>query len=350
MEFLVVGGFTLVLLPIAWALERAFGVETSVYPVSFVFFYAAWVINDPHFSVTYLLFYKDVKRRAFGDVFTPVQRARYWLAGFVVPVALFGWAAVALWRGAPPVLGAMVELMYMLVGWHYVKQGFGVFSVLSARRGIRLSDLERHAFLAHCFTGWAFAWARPAAPAVQVEEEGLVYRALPHPALLANVTGILFAASTVLLVVVLVRKWRTERKLPPLAALTGLLASVWAWSVFSNADPLLAYAIPALHSIQYLFFVWLLSRNKARANEGPPSFGRPVGLSVGLVALSALGLGWVLFHGGPTLLDTAMPKRGEAFGPTPYLAAMFTFVNIHHYFMDFVIWRRENPETRFLGA
>jgi len=23
-------------------------------------------------------------------------------------------------------------------------------------------------------------------------------------------------------------------------------------------------------------------------------------------------------------------------------------VNIHHYFMDHVIWRRDNPDTRFL--
>ena len=37
-----------------------------------------------------------------------------------------------------------------------------------------------------------------------------------------------------------------------------------------------------------------------------------------------------------------------ALGATPYFAAFFAFVNIHHYFMDHVIWRRENPETRHL--
>jgi hypothetical protein len=24
-------------------------------------------------------------------------------------------------------------------------------------------------------------------------------------------------------------------------------------------------------------------------------------------------------------------------------------VNIHHYFMDWVIWRRDNPQTRYLA-
>jgi hypothetical protein len=47
----------------------------------------------------------------------------------------------------------------------------------------------------------------------------------------------------------------------------------------------------------------------------------------------------------------AHPPGGEGgLGPTPYLAVIGTFVNIHHYFMDHVIWRRENPDTRFLRA
>ena len=35
-------------------------------------------------------------------------------------------------------------------------------------------------------------------------------------------------------------------------------------------------------------------------------------------------------------------------GPTPFIAAFFVFLNVHHYFMDFVVWRRENPNTRWL--
>ena len=35
---------------------------------------------------------------------------------------------------------------------------------------------------------------------------------------------------------------------------------------------------------------------------------------------------------------------------TPYFAAIFTVLNLHHYFMDFVIWRRDNAETRYLRS
>ena len=35
-------------------------------------------------------------------------------------------------------------------------------------------------------------------------------------------------------------------------------------------------------------------------------------------------------------------------GATPYFAAIYAFVNLHHYFMDNVLWRRDQPSTRYL--
>jgi hypothetical protein len=354
-EFLLVGGATLLLFPLFWLCRSAAGLDASELAVGFLAFHAAYVVNDPHFSVTYLLFYENARQRAFGAVFAPAQRARYWLAGFVVPLVLAAWATAALATGSAPALGRMMELMFLLVGWHYVKQGFGVLTVLSARRGVRFSALERRAVLFHCFSGWFYAWASPAAPAKDVAEKGVVYRALAHPPGLELVTAILFGLSTVLLFAVLSRKWRRERRLPPLAPLAGFLISVWAWTVYSSVDPLMVYVIPALHSVQYLYFVWLLKRNEAREAEGPPSFGRPSGVRLAALAASALGLGWVLFHGAPEFLDGILVLQGASttegpLGPTPYFAAIFAVVNIHHYFMDHVIWRRENPATRYLQS
>src|SRR5262249_20297508 len=122
----------------------------------------------------------------------------------------------------------------------------------------------------------------------------------------------------------------------------------------SSVNRLMVYVIPALHSIQYLYFVWLLKRNEARAAEGPPLFGRPTALRLGILAASAIGLGWIMFRGVPGYLDSSLVLQasyGETtpdLGETPYFAAIFVFVNIPHYFMDTVIWRRENPDTRYL--
>ena len=134
--------------------------------------------------------------------------------------------------------------------------------------------------------------------------------------------------------------------------LLGFFVTIWLWTIYSALDPLMMYVIPALHSLQYLYFVWLLRRNEARASEGPPHFGKPAGQRLLTLALGATALAWLLFRGLPGFFDDAKalaPVTGVSeLGPTPFLAAFFVVVNVHHYLMDYVIWRRENPDTRFL--
>jgi hypothetical protein len=355
-EFLLVGGGTLLILPLGWLLRRAVGLDAADYAFGFATFYAAYVVNDPHFAVTYFLFYRDARRRAFGRELPLGYRVHYLVSGLLVPLTLGAWALAAIATHSAQALGWMVQLMYLLVGWHYVKQGFGVVAVLAARRGVRVTAGERRALLFHALAGWAFAWANPAMPGGEFEEKGVVYRALAHPRSLEWVTGGLLAISTVVLVAVLARRWRRERSMLPIGPLTGFLVTVWSWTIFSAADPLLQYAIPALHSIQYFYFVALLRAGEARAEEGPPTFGRPVAVRLAGLALSALALGWFLFRGAPSVLDAIFvprPARGhlpDDLGLTPFFAAFFVFVNVHHYFMDHVLWRRETPETRFLRA
>lgn len=349
-EFFLVGGGTLVLLPMAYLARRALGLADAEYAAGFLTFYAAYVVNDPHFAVTYVLFYRGVP---FRDL-PRAQRARHVLAGFVAPVVLVTWATAALALRAAEALGWMVQLMFLLVGWHYVKQGFGVFTVLAARRGVSPNPMERRLVLAHCYAGWAYAWASPATSAGEFEEKGLVYHALARPRWLEVTTGWVFAVSTVALVLTLAVRWHRRRAPLPVAPLAGLLVTVWSWTVYSAADPVLQYAIPALHSIQYLYFVALLKGNEARAYEGPPHFGKPAAVRVGALAVSSLALGWVLFRGAPSFFDAILTPRfgrgadAEALGPTPFFAAFFVVLSLHHYLMDAVLWRRDNPATRFL--
>jgi hypothetical protein len=352
-EFLLVGGVTPLLFPLAWLLRKSIGLDSAELAVGFLTFHAAHVINDPHFAVTYLLFYKDGRARAFGREWKVTQRARYLVAGVVVPLTLAVWAVAALATKSAVALGLMIQLMFLLVGWHYVKQGFGVMTVLAARRGIRFSQRERLAILAHCFAGWAYAWASPADPGREVEEKGVVYMTVAHSYVLERITQVVFLSTALLLFGVLLQKRRKERSLPLFTPLTALLCSIWSWSIYSSIDPIIVYVIPALHSVQYLYFVGLLKGNEAREREGPPWFEVSAHVRCGVLALSAVGLGWVLFHGAPTALDDMLVPRHARFsesalGPTPYFAAIYAFVNIHHYFMDYVIWRRDNPNTRYL--
>ena len=179
-EFVLVGGATLFALPLSWFARRWFGLDAAELAVGFTAFYGAHLINDPHFAVTYLLFYRDVRRRAFGDAFAPAQRLRYLLAGFAAPLLLLAWCGLAIAAGSPSRLGQLMEAMFFLVGWHYVKQGFGMLNVVSARRGVRYSAGERRVLLAHCFSAWAFGWAQPSLSAIDVEEKAYAAGKISH--------------------------------------------------------------------------------------------------------------------------------------------------------------------------
>jgi hypothetical protein len=223
--------------------------------------------------------------------------------------------------------------------------------VLGARRGVVWTRGERLAILAHCYAGWAYAWANPWDPGRELEEKGIVYTSIAQPRWLEGAALAVLLGTILPLAYVVLRKWRRDG-LPILTPLTAMLVSVWAWSIYSAIDPVVRYVIPALHSIQYLYLVWLMKRNQAREREGPPWFEMAAPARLGLLAVSALGLGWILFHGAPTFLDDLLVSPREArtsgLGRTPYFAALYAFVNLHHYVMDSVAWRRDNPETRFL--
>lgn len=354
-ELLVVGGLTPLCFLISWLLRASLPFSTADLVVGFTFFHLAFVVNDPHFSVTYLLFYEDFRERAWGRAFGRSLRVRYWLVGLAAPVALLAWGFGAVVVGSAEALGVLLQLMLLLVGWHYVKQGFGVMVVLSARRGLRLSALERRVVLAHCYAGWAFAWANPAKPAALESVKGTVYTGWARPLGLETAALIALVASSVALVVVLARKWRQPGRWRLLTPMVAMLSSVWCWLIFSAADPLVIYMTPALHSLQYLYFVWLLKRNEAASRTGDPYYEPPPRERLAVLGFLALGLGWLLFHGAPTALDDLFAPSwgGQAdvsLGPTPFFAALYAAVNIHHYLMDAVIWRRDNPRTRFLHA
>src|SRR6187200_2774787 len=120
--------------------------------------------------------------------------------------------------------------MFLLVGWHYVKQGFGVVTVLSARRGVRFSAGERRAVLAHCISAWLFARANPRDLGRESSSEGVTFTTLPHPPGLDVVTRVAFVASTLALGFILLRKWRREGRFPPPVPLAGFLVTVWLWT------------------------------------------------------------------------------------------------------------------------
>ena len=56
--------------------------------------------------------------------------------------------------------------------------------------------------------------------------------------------------------------------------------------------------------------------------------------------------GAVFFWVVPLGLDLAIDYREEIFGASMFVFMFVVFINVHHYFLDNVMWRRENPDIK----
>lgn len=106
-DFLLLGGGSLIVLPL---LALAYpGQERPVVIVGFSLM-LAHVINHPHFTQP------------------PALRIRYLIAGAIVPLLLAAYFCIAIISSNLIWLGLAANLT-LLVGWHYVKQGYGMLIV-----------------------------------------------------------------------------------------------------------------------------------------------------------------------------------------------------------------------------
>lgn len=344
-EFFAAGGLSIILLPLC-LLFAPDGKEAEAGLVGVASIWLAYVINDPHFMVTYQIFYRDFINKIKGEGYERPEQIRYVMAGLVLPFLLLLWVVGIFVFSSGLMAAGMMQFMFILVGWHYVKQGYGAFSVLSARRGVFYSKLESNLIIAHCLITWIYAWTMPMAERVPFEMDGVEYMAMGFGQIPIDVMFVLFVSSGIGAIGILVRKFVLLRKFPPIAPVSGLFITLYLWVVWTGLNEAFSYLIPALHSVQYLFFVYLLERGRARSQAGATKL--TVFRQLAGVAAIALVLGWIGFHIAPDWLDQNLYWDEEALGPTIYFATITGFINIHHFMMDNVIWRKNNPDMAYL--
>jgi len=346
-EFFAAGGLSILLLPLCLIFAPD-GNEVQVGMVGIASIWLAYVINDPHFMVTYQIFYRDFANKINGIGYARAERVRYIMAGLILPALLLIWIAGIFAFSSSAMAAGMMQFMFILVGWHYVKQGYGVLSVLSARRGVFYSKLESQLVIAHSLITWIYAWTMPMAERVPFEMDGIDYMAMGFGQLPIDIMFILFLISGIAAIGILVRKFVLLRQWPPLAPVAGLFITLYLWVVWTGFNEAFSYLIPALHSVQYLFFVYLLERGRARSNAGIAASKAKVFRQLASVASLALFLGWIGFHLAPNWLDMNVYWNEDNLGPTIFFAMITGFINIHHFMMDNVIWRKGNPDMAYL--
>lgn len=352
-DFFCLGGGSLLAL-----MALSFVVPTQELRVSF----AVWAIaiahllNHPHFAHSYQIFYGGFRGKAFGDTFPPGLRRRYLFAGLVVPLLLAAFLATAVLTGDARLLGYAGNAMVFFVGWHYVKQGYGMAMLDAALKRRFFAGPEKRVLLCNAYVTWLTSWLLANHLASVSSFWGLSYYSVPVPAWLLTAAVALSAGSGAAALWMVLRKGAASGWRLPWNGLLAYAVTLYAWLVFIRVNPLFLLLVPAFHSLQYLVVVWRyqLNRTRAQPNAGVrpgdsglagrlPTLGT---LRFGLFLVVGVAAGWLAFWGLPEWLGSSVPYDRAVFGPTLFIFCGWIFINLHHYFLDSVMWRRENPETR----
>jgi hypothetical protein len=347
-DFLLAGGGSvLIAVPVFWLIRD----KVSAYPTALWLSVVLGVfINYPHFAHSYQLLYSGIGQRIFGRDTTAKVKLKYVWAGFVAPVLIGAFLVLAYLNGNARVLGYAANAFWFTTGWHYVKQGYGVVTVLSAVRRIYFSTVEKRVLLLNGYAVWIYSWM---ALNVELHEQtffGVTYFTLDLPSALLTAARIAALLTTAALLIVIAKRV-VQRQPVSWNGIIGYVSSLYLWVIAFYADPIFMLFVPAFHSLQYMLFVWRYQVNKVAGSAGASEFiarGTSKAPTMELVkfVIAGLVLGFIGFVALPALLQSSLSPDPVLWGPTVFTFMFVAWINIHHYFIDNVIWRRDNEDVR----
>ena len=339
----------------SWAIDQHF--KNLTYTAASL----SLLINYPHFLVSYQLAY----RRGRGFVLS------HWYQLIAVPVALVAIFALAYaaydvsvgrlpflpsvagtiggFAGAGnvmsgPRLGDLLftgvfNLMLLTVGWHYTKQVFGCMMVYAHFDGYKLTQAQRDLTKRALLTIWVMNFVYTNIGGAQNVFSQFRYYSFDLPDVAGPLSQLLvFGGLGLVIYKVLYANYRERGAVPSLNMLVPFAALYVWWMPETRQFEFYFLLTPMFHSLQYLAFVYKLEGTRLRGESHREL--KATALISGLV----LG-GWLAFEMVPNTLDTALGTFA-AWRMFFFFTAAMLFINVHHYFIDNVLWRFKDPEIR----
>lgn len=339
-DFLCLGGASLFILPLLlWVPDR---LGPMMAMLSFVI---ADYINHPHFAASYQIFYRNFSHKAFGETLNKQLQLRYIFAGLIVPLALLIYFTSCFIFNNAVMLGWGANLMLFLVGWHYTKQGYGILMVDAVLKRQFFSDREKDILLYNAYACWIMFWLAGNWFVSEREFWGLSYYSFAFPEWTLYSVGALNLLTTTMALYVFGRKFLQGRL--PLVGTIAYITTLYVW-LAARFEPMAILFVPAFHSLQYLLMVWRFEMNRSFEQNKASSHSQSLAVYWPTMRfyIFAVLIGLTIFWWAPRTLDSVLDYNHALFGTTAIIFTFWIFINVHHYFIDNVIWRRENSETK----
>ncbi len=344
-DFLLLGGATLFILPLAALIPETYGPQ-----VVYFLFWLSFLINYPHFVHSYQIFYRDFRNKLAGNSYPQHLRMRYALAGIVVPLIMIAGFAVAYLAASSTMLGVAAYSVAFFVGWHYVKQGYGILIVDTVLNRAFFNEHEKKIFRANAYACWIFFFLLMNNTLRERDYSGITYDLYEVPQALVYLAAACMLTTTLLAAKSFYNATLRNKGRPfPVNGATAYVISLYVWlSVYFMSTAAALSVIPALHSLQYLTVVWRYERNRNQALVAEAK--TPVAADMAwrkFLRFVILGvvLGSLAFVVIPFTLDAQLAYDKSIYGAQYFTFMFYVFINIHHYFLDNVMWRKDNPDV-----
>ena len=319
------------------------------------------LVNYPHFLISYKLAYSRGRSFVF----------RNWWQLIAVPLLMAGVFGVAYVNFAVPVgnlpvvsglrntlapLGAnanvlagprlgdvlftgLFNLMIFTVGWHYTKQVFGCMMVYAHFDNYTFSKAQRDLTKGALLSIWGMNFVYNNLSGAESVFSSFKYHTLDLP----DVAGplslfVVYAGFFLVLYRVFYANYRDAGQAPSLNLLAPFAALYIWWLPQTRQYEFYFLLTPLFHSLQYLAFVYKMEDSRLKRVQHREVHATTVIVGVVLA-------GWLFFEFLPNTVDNLLGTY-NSWQMFFFFTAAMLFINIHHYFIDNVLWRFRDPEVR----
>jgi hypothetical protein len=279
-------------------------------------------INYPHFSATIYRLYQS-----------PDNIRQFPVTALAVPVLIVAAVAASVWQ-ADYVAPYFITLFLIWSPFHYSGQTIGITMVYARRAKFDIGRWERFALSTFVYCTFLISFTH-AHGTRATNAYGITIPIIHVPAWFdAIAIAVMCVGAAAFLYFVAAWARKHQRLPPPIILLPAFTQFVWFFP--ATQSKIFYEFIPMWHSLQYLYIAWAM---QIGVRSSAPSGARPVG------SILSESLRWgVSNYVGGMLLFIALPWM-LAWVNVPFITSagvVIAAVNIHHFFVDGVIWKLRN--------
>lgn len=327
LDFVYLGGIGIIIVPLILIFSQYGNTEIFKQEVTIFTLYISFFLNYPHFTHSYQLLFSSYKHTHDRKQLRKFKQVIYIVPAIFCLVALIGFTSSQI-----VFFQILISIMFFTVGWHYVKQGYGVLILCCNINKVSFTKHERGTLLTICYSVWLSAFGLNNYGAASPESFGVSAINLKFPEEILFLLLLIATIATIEFIRLLISRIIKNEPIPNFVALSSFAVTIYIWMFFSNIA-IYFLLVPALHSLQYLAITYKAKKNEfsGLANKNSLKF-----TTIGFIS------GIAFFYAIPKSMDFIFADSITNLSSELFSLTIISFINIHHYFIDSVIWKRDN--------